>query len=98
MATTYPNVGILADTLARWTGGIDFLRMCVGAINAVSPESTQSVLVPSRSIQKSVLRTGKNGIKALVGRSITPWEPIPKGELSRRTHYFGRKNTDSRFS
>jgi glycosyltransferase involved in cell wall biosynthesis len=81
VATAYPSVGILADTLARWTGGIDFLRMCVGAINAVSPESTQSVLVPSRSIQKSVLRTGKNGIKALIGRSITPWEPIPKGEL-----------------
>jgi len=81
VVTAYPRVGILADTLARWTGGIDFLRMCVGAINAVSPDSVQSVLVPSRSIQKSVLRTGKNGIKALIGRTITPWEPIPKGEL-----------------
>ena len=80
-AESYPRVGILADALGRWTGGIEFLRMCISAMNAVSSGTVEDVYIPSRSIQKSIVRFGKNGMKALLRRSITAWEPPSKSQL-----------------
>jgi glycosyltransferase involved in cell wall biosynthesis len=79
--TAPPRIAILADSLARWTGGIDFLRLCVGALNSVSPETPWSILLPSRSIPKSLVVLGKNAIKALAGMKASPLPTISRGEL-----------------
>jgi glycosyltransferase involved in cell wall biosynthesis len=75
------NIAILADSLARWTGGIDFLRFCLGALNSVSPNTTWSVLIPSRSVQKTVVMLGKRGLKMLAGMKSSPLPSIPRNDL-----------------
>jgi len=78
---TTPRIAILADSLARWTGGIDFLRFCVSALNSVSSEASWSVLVPSKSISKSMMTLAKNGIKTLAGMKTSSLSEIPRGGL-----------------
>jgi glycosyltransferase involved in cell wall biosynthesis len=75
------NIAILADSLARWTGGIDFLRFCVGALNSVSPKTTWNVLIPSKSIQKTLVTLGKSGLKMLAGIRNSPLPSIPRNGL-----------------
>ena len=80
-ARTAPRIAILADSLARWTGGIDFLRLCISALNSVSPETRWSILLPSKSIPKSLVVLGKNGLKTLVGMEANPLPPISRDKL-----------------
>lgn len=80
-ARTAPRIAILADSLARWTGGIDFLRLCISALNSVSPETRWSILLPSKSIPKSLVVLGKNGLKTLAGMKANPLPPISKDKL-----------------
>jgi glycosyltransferase involved in cell wall biosynthesis len=75
------HVAILADSLARWTGGIDFLRLCVGGINSVSPETTWNVLLPSKSAQKTLVTLGKSGLKMLAGINNNPLPGILRSDL-----------------
>ncbi len=76
-----PRIALLADPLAHWSGGIDFLRFCVSALNSVSPETTWSVLHPSKSIRKSLTILAKNGVKILAGRKTGPSSWILRREL-----------------
>jgi glycosyltransferase involved in cell wall biosynthesis len=78
---TTPRIAILADSLGRWTGGIDFLRFCVSALNSVSSETSWSILLPSKTISKSLTRLAKNGIKTLAGMKTGPLSEIHRGEL-----------------
>ena len=78
---TTPRIAILADSLARWTGGIDFLRFCVSALNSVSSETSWSILLPSKSISKSLTILAKNGIKTLAGMRTSPSSGILRSEL-----------------
>lgn len=66
-----PSLAIAAGSLARWTGGIDFLRICISALNSASPGTTWSVLLPSKSIQASLKALAKNAIKILGGKQIS---------------------------
>lgn len=75
------NIAILADSLARWTGGIDFLRLCVSALDSVSPKTTWSVLIPSKSIPKTLVTLGKSGLKMLAGIHNSPLPSIPRNGL-----------------
>jgi len=80
-SNTAPRIAILADTLARWTGGIDFLRFCISALDSVSPGTTWNVLLPSRNSRKSLIALAKNGIKSLIGRKTSSLTGIPRREL-----------------
>jgi glycosyltransferase involved in cell wall biosynthesis len=80
-SNTVLRLAILADPLVRWTGGIDFLRYCVSALNSVSPETDRSILVPSKSIRKFLIPQIKNGIKTLAGMKTNPLYRIPMREL-----------------
>jgi glycosyltransferase involved in cell wall biosynthesis len=77
-----PRIAILADSLAGWTGGIDFLRLCVGALNSASPNETWTVLTPTKNLKQTVSVLGKNGIEALLGRRLSPFPHTPKRELT----------------
>jgi glycosyltransferase involved in cell wall biosynthesis len=72
---------MLGDTMASWTGGIDFLRFCVIALNSVSPETSCRILIQPESIRKSLIALAKNGVKTLLGRRTMPLAGLPRNEL-----------------
>ena len=76
-----PRIALLADSLVRWTGGIDFLRFCISALDSVSPETSWSILLPAKSISKSMTILAKNGIKILAGMKTGRASGIAKSEL-----------------
>ncbi len=76
-----PQIAILGDSMAVWTGGIDFLCFCVNALDSVSPETTWRILLPSNSIPKLLALWAKNVIKKLIGWKINPRARILRSEL-----------------
>jgi glycosyltransferase involved in cell wall biosynthesis len=72
---------ILADSLARWTGGVDFLRFCINALNSVSSDTTWTVLVPSGEARRPAVLTIKSRAKWLLGKKVGPVVNIFGDEL-----------------
>ncbi len=79
--STAPRIAILADALAGWTGGVDFLRFCVSALSSVSPETSWSVLLPSNNVAHSIAGLAKRRLKKLAGMKTVPVHSISKGEM-----------------
>ena len=52
---TRPRIAFLAAGFIRWTGGLDFLRLCVGGIDSVLPGATWPVLVPDDTASQRAL-------------------------------------------
>lgn len=75
------SIAILCDSLAGWTGGVDFLRFCISALSSASPETSWSVLLPSKRATRSLAVKVKCGLKMLAGRKISPLTGIHKSEL-----------------
>ncbi len=44
-----PKLALLADGIAGWTGGIDFLRLCVSGINSIITSDNLYILLPRKS-------------------------------------------------
>ena len=53
--TARPRITFLAAGFIQWTGGLDFLRLCVGGIDAVLPDATWPVLVPEPTASQRAL-------------------------------------------
>src|SRR6266542_612736 len=49
------KIAFLAETFIDWTGGVDFLRLCIGGIDAVLPDATWPVLVPEATLPRRTL-------------------------------------------
>lgn len=79
--STVPRIALLADSLAYWTGGVDFLRFCVSALNSVSPETCWPVLLPLKSKKKVLVALVKSGVKKLAGMKKISLARIPSNEL-----------------
>lgn len=75
-------LALLADSLAQWAGGIDFLRFCISALHSVSPETRWSVLLPNLSIRKSAVVHAKNAVKTIAGMRTSPIPRILRSELT----------------
>jgi len=71
----------MADSLGRWTGGIDFLRFCLSALSSVSPEARYSVLIPKRRFSKVFTQAIKKRIKKVAGMRINPSKEPTRDEL-----------------
>jgi len=72
-----PKVAFLAAGFIRWTGGLDFLRICVGGIDSVLPGNTWPVLLPEHTASQRALSfavAGKRRIFSLAGvqPAVTP--------------------------
>ena len=80
-SNTVPRIALLADSLADWTGGVDFLRFCVSALNSVSPETCWPVLLPSKNRRKLLVALVKNGVKKLAGLKTSGLARISTNEL-----------------
>jgi len=52
---TRPRIAFLAAGFIQWTGGLDFLRLCVGGIDSVLPGATWPVLVPDDTASERAL-------------------------------------------
>ncbi len=52
---TRPPIAFLAAGFIQWTGGLDFLRLCVGGIDSVLPDTTWPVLVPDDTASQRAL-------------------------------------------
>src|SRR5713226_3044308 len=50
-----PRIAFLAAGFIQWTGGIDFLRLCVGGIDSVLPGTTWPILVPDDTASQRAL-------------------------------------------
>jgi glycosyltransferase involved in cell wall biosynthesis len=74
--STEPNqihrLALLGDHLATWTGGIDFLRICVSALSSVSPGTSWNIVLQSKRVPKYMVALAKNGIKKLLGMKTVP--------------------------
>ena len=52
---TRPRIAFLAAGFIQWTGGLDFLRLCIGGIDSVLPGATWPVLVPHDTTSQRAL-------------------------------------------
>lgn len=50
-----PRIAFLAAGFIGWTGGLDFLRLCVGGIDSVLPGATWPILVPDDTASQRAL-------------------------------------------
>jgi glycosyltransferase involved in cell wall biosynthesis len=68
------RMAFLGDTLATWTGGIDFLRICINGIDATVSNNELFILFPKKALHqraRSLLGTIKRRLKTAAGRGIT---------------------------
>jgi len=76
--TAQPQIALLAAGFIGWTGGIDFLRLCVGGLNSVMPGIDWPVLVPEASLSQRALASAvaaKRCIFRSLGREQPPMVP-----------------------
>src|SRR6266849_6060937 len=52
---TRPRIAFLAAGFIQWPGGLDFLRLCVGGIDSVLPDTAWPVLVPDDTASQRAL-------------------------------------------
>ncbi|MGB6384130.1 MAG: glycosyltransferase [Terriglobales bacterium] len=82
--TARPRIAFLAAGFIQWTGGLDFLRLCVGGIDSVLPGITWSVLVPDDTVSKRALAlvvATKRRIFSLAGVQPAVTPPVTEDHL-----------------
>ncbi len=53
--TQRSHIAILAAGFIKWTGGIDFLRLCIGGMDSVMPGVTWPILLPDDTLSDRAL-------------------------------------------
>ena len=74
----------LGDSLATWTGGVDFLRFCIGAVSTVAPERTWDLVLPRRTLAQRARAAARlifNALLAAVGRRVSFSRGVSASEL-----------------
>jgi glycosyltransferase involved in cell wall biosynthesis len=61
------GLAISAGSLARWTGGIDFLRFCVSALDSVAPDTSWKILLPRETATQAAMKSLKGAVKKVAG-------------------------------
>jgi len=82
--TARPRIAFLAAGFIQWTGGIDFLRLCVGGIDSVLPGATWPILVPDNTAGQNALAFAvatKRRLFSLAGAQPLVTPPVPKDQL-----------------
>jgi glycosyltransferase involved in cell wall biosynthesis len=51
------KLAFLGDEITYWIGGIDFLRLCAGGIQAVTQEREMDILLPAKGAKRTLLHT-----------------------------------------
>jgi len=79
-----PRVAFLAAGFIQWTGGLDFLRLCVGGMDSVFPGTTWPILVPDDTASQrafAVAVAAKRRLLSMAGvqPGVTP--PVSKSGL-----------------
>src|SRR6267143_3509455 len=81
---TRPRIAFLAAGFIQWTGGLDFLRLCVGGIDSVLPGATWPVLVPDDTASQRALAfavAAKRRLFSLAGVPPPMTPPVSKDHL-----------------
>jgi len=79
-----PRIAFLAAGFIQWTGGLDFLRLCVGGIDFVLPGATWPVLVPDDTASQRALAFAvatKRHLFSLAGVQPPVTPPVSKDQL-----------------
>jgi glycosyltransferase involved in cell wall biosynthesis len=82
--TVHPRIAFLAAGFIRWTGGLDFLRLCVGGLDSVLPGATWPVLVPDDTVSLRALALAvdiKRRLFALAGVEPAVTPPVSSDDL-----------------
>ncbi len=82
--TAPPKIAFLADGFINWTGGVDFLRQCIGGIGSVLPDRTWPVLMPTATARKrmfSAAVTTKRWLWSLAGEKPAMDAVVPVGQV-----------------
>jgi glycosyltransferase involved in cell wall biosynthesis len=77
--TPQPKIAFLAEVFICWTGGVDFLRLCIGGIDSVLPDATRPVLVPEPTVPQRALAFAvatKRRIWSLAGKLPAVAPPV----------------------
>ena len=81
---TRPRIAFLAAGFIQWTGGLDFLRLCIGGIDSVLPGATWPVLVPDDTTSQRALAfavAAKRRFFSLAGVQPPMTPPVSKDHL-----------------
>lgn len=81
---TRPRIAFLAAGFIQWTGGLDFLRLCVGGIDSVLPGATWPVLVPDDTASQRALAfavAAKRRLFSLAGVQPPMTPPVSRDHL-----------------
>jgi glycosyltransferase involved in cell wall biosynthesis len=82
--TARPRIAFLAAGFIQWTGGLDFLRLCIGGIDSVLPDATWPVLVPDATVGQRALAVAvasKRRLFSLAGVPAPVAPPVSKDHL-----------------
>jgi len=74
----------LGESLATWTGGVDFLRFCIGAVSSAAPERTWDLLLPRKTLNQRVRAAARfilNAVLAAAGRKVSFSRGVSVSEL-----------------
>jgi glycosyltransferase involved in cell wall biosynthesis len=78
------RLAFLGDSLATWTGGVDFLRFCIGAVSSVAPEKTWDLLLPRKLLTQRVRALARlmlNAMRGAVGTKVSFSRGVSASEL-----------------
>ncbi|WP_213804554.1 glycosyltransferase [Granulicella sp. dw_53] len=82
-----PRIAFMGDPLAGWGGGIDFLRLCISALNSVLPGTIWQVLLPGQKTLWQSMRARaapmKRLFKILLGRNTHHGRTVSREDLMR---------------
>jgi glycosyltransferase involved in cell wall biosynthesis len=76
-----PSIAFLGDSLTSWTGGIEFLRICVSALHALSPDQPQKILLHAGANPYTPVAFVKRAVKRVAGIPYRPAAETPTGKL-----------------
>ena len=79
-----PRIAFLAAGFIQWTGGIDFLRLCVGGIDSVLHGTTWPILVPDNTAGQTALAFAvatKRRLFSLAGARPLVTTLVPEDQL-----------------
>jgi glycosyltransferase involved in cell wall biosynthesis len=82
--TSRPRIAFLAAGFIQWTGGLDFLRLCVGGIDSVLPGAIWPVLVPDDTVSLRALAltvAAKRRLFSMAGIQPAVTPPVSEDHL-----------------
>jgi glycosyltransferase involved in cell wall biosynthesis len=86
MCSKQPKIAFLADGFVSWTGGVDFLRLCISGMGAATAGADQAfiLLVPSKTFGKIALTLAvatKRRLFSLMGFKSALDTPVSREQL-----------------